>query len=135
MPSRSRQLRPAATVNNRGDVERDRALPVTLDDLDRVVTDPGLLPSGTEVRALGPREYSLLAPGMRQPIRVTTDPAYYEGNSESRAVVARQPVLRGAGACGESADIPAGGKLGDFAGAVTPEDRTIGHQLINLLVC
>ena len=57
--------------------------PVTLDDLDRVITDPNLMPIGTEVRALGPREYSLLAPGMQQPIRVTTDPAYYEENSES----------------------------------------------------
>ena len=57
--------------------------PLTLDDLDRVITDPGLMPPGTEVRALGPREYSLLAPGMPQPIRVTTDPAYYEENSES----------------------------------------------------
>ena len=57
--------------------------PVTLDDLDRVITDPNLMPPGTEVRALGPREYSLLAPGMQQPIRVTTDPAYYEDNSES----------------------------------------------------
>ena len=57
--------------------------PVTLDDLDRVITDPSLMPPGTEVRALGPREYSLLAPGMQQPIRVTTDPAYYEENSES----------------------------------------------------
>ena len=58
--------------------------PVTLDDLDRVITDPSLMPPGTEVRArCGRREYSLLAPGMRQPIRVTTDPAYYEENSES----------------------------------------------------
>ena len=32
---------------------------------------------------MGPREYSFLAPGMPEPIRVTTDPAYYEANSES----------------------------------------------------
>ena len=57
--------------------------PVTLDDLDRVITDPGLMPPGTEVRPMRTREYSLLAPGMRQPIRVTTDPEYYEENSES----------------------------------------------------
>ena len=57
--------------------------PVTLDDLDRVITDPGLMPPGTEVRPMRTREYSLLAPGMRRPIRVTTDPAYYEENSES----------------------------------------------------
>ena len=52
--------------------------PVTMDDLDRVIADPSLMPPGTEVRPKGPREYSLLAPGMQQPIRVTTDPAYYQ---------------------------------------------------------
>ena len=57
--------------------------PVTLDDLDRVITDPNLMPPGTDVQALGPREYSLLAPGMQEPIRVTTDPTYYDENSES----------------------------------------------------
>ena len=30
-----------------------------------------------------PREYSLLAPGMTEPVRVTTDATYYEANSES----------------------------------------------------
>ena len=57
--------------------------PVTLDDLDRVIRDPDLMPPGTEVQPLGPREYSLLAPGMAQPIRVTTDAAYYDENSDS----------------------------------------------------
>ena len=84
-----------ASVQERGGFDIDAGLdtdlampertpsPVTLKDLDRVITDPNLMPPGTEVRALGPREYSLLAPGMQQPIRVTTDPAYYEENSES----------------------------------------------------
>ena len=57
--------------------------PVTLDELDRVITDPGLMPPGAEVRPMRSREYSLQAPGMPQPIRVTTDPEYYEENSES----------------------------------------------------
>ena len=57
--------------------------PVTLDDLDRVIRDPDLMPPGTDVQPLRPREYSLLAPGMPEPIRVTTDTAYYEENSES----------------------------------------------------
>ena len=57
--------------------------PVTLDDLDRVIRDPDLMPPGTAVQPLGPREYSLLAPGMAEPVRVTTDTAYYEENSES----------------------------------------------------
>ena len=57
--------------------------PVTMEDLDRVIRAPHLLPPGTEVRPLGPREYGLLAPGMQKPLRVTTDPAYYEANAES----------------------------------------------------
>ena len=62
----------------------DRApSPVTLDDLDRVIRDPDLMPPGTQAQPLGPREYSLLAPGMAEPIRVTTDAAYYEENSNS----------------------------------------------------
>ncbi len=57
--------------------------PVTLDDLDRVISDPDLMPPGTNVQPLRPREYSLLAPGMAEPVRVTTEAAYYEENSES----------------------------------------------------
>ena len=57
--------------------------PVTMDDLDRIIRSPELMPPGTEVKRLGRREYSLLAPGMPRAIRVTTDPAYYEQHSES----------------------------------------------------
>ena len=60
--------------------------PVTLDDLDRVIGSPDLLPPGTDVQPLGHREYGLLAPGMRERVRVTTDPAYYEENAESVAL-------------------------------------------------
>ena len=62
----------------------DRPPPlVTLDDLDRVIASPDLMPPGTDVDPLGHREYGLLAPGMREPLRVTTDPAYYEEHAES----------------------------------------------------
>ena len=57
--------------------------PVTLDDLDRVITSPDLLPPGTEIQRLRHREYGLLAPGMSEPVRATTDPAYYEEHAES----------------------------------------------------
>ena len=57
--------------------------PITLDDLDRVINDAGLMPPGTEVQGMGRREYSLLAPGMSSPVRVTTERTYYEENSES----------------------------------------------------
>ena len=56
--------------------------PVTMDDLDRMIFDPDLLPQGTETQPLGHRRYRLLAPGMSKPVRVTTDPAYYEEHPE-----------------------------------------------------
>ena len=57
--------------------------PVTMEDLDRVIAWPDLMPPGTDIQALGQREYGLLAPGMPERLRVTTDPAYYEKHSES----------------------------------------------------
>ena len=54
-----------------------------MDDLDRVIASPDLMPQGTEIQQLGHREYGLLAPGMTEPVRATTDPAYYEEHSES----------------------------------------------------
>ena len=61
-----------------------RALPnLTLDDLDRVVCSESARPPGIEVRGMGAREYSYLAPGMHEPIRVTTDSDYYQDHSES----------------------------------------------------
>ncbi|MCV5090757.1 hypothetical protein OFC13_29445, partial [Escherichia coli] len=42
-----------------------------------------LLPPGIEARPMGAREYSFLSPGMAQPVRVSTDPAYYEENADS----------------------------------------------------
>ncbi len=62
--------------------ERPRS-PITMDDLDRVISDPNLLPQGTGVQPLGHREYGLLAPGMTEPVRATTDPTYYEEHPES----------------------------------------------------
>ena len=56
---------------------------VTLDDLDRIIASPDLMPPGTEIEPLGRREYGLRAPGMREALRVTTDPAYYEEHAES----------------------------------------------------
>ena len=59
------------------------ALLVTMDDLDRVIASPALMTPGTQVRPLSGREYVLRAPGMTPELRVTTDPEYYEGYSES----------------------------------------------------
>ena len=57
--------------------------PVTMEDLDRVLGSPGLMPPGADVQPLAPREYGLLAPGMGERLRVTTDPMYYEEHAES----------------------------------------------------
>ena len=56
---------------------------VTMDDLDRIIGSPDLMPPGTDIQPMAPREYGLLAPGMRERLRVTTDPEYFEENAES----------------------------------------------------
>ena len=69
--------------------ESDLAMParpqsiVTMEDLDRIVGSSALMPPGVEIQPMGPREYGLLAPGMSEPLRVTTDPAYFEEHAES----------------------------------------------------
>ena len=57
--------------------------PVTMDDLDRVIGSPGLMPPGTDIQPMGRREYGLLAPGMTGRLRVTTDPEYFEEHAGS----------------------------------------------------
>ena len=57
--------------------------PVTMEDLDRVLRSPELLPPGWEVRAMSAREYAIRRPGMEQAVRVTTKSAYYEQHSAS----------------------------------------------------
>ncbi len=89
--------------------------PVTLDDLDRVITDPGLMPPGAEVRPMRTREYSLLAPGMPQPIRVTTEPEYYDENSDSVELWSPgNPFFEAPEPLPDAEDVPAGVKLKDL---------------------
>ena len=57
--------------------------PIVMEDLDRVIASAELMPPGTDIQPLGRREYGLLAPGMDERLRVTTDPGYYEEHSES----------------------------------------------------
>ena len=57
--------------------------PVTMTALSRVVGISELMPPGTKVRTLQEgREYALEAPGMPK-VRVTTDPTFFQENSES----------------------------------------------------
>ena len=57
--------------------------PVGFDDLDRIINTPSLMPPHAEVQALRHREYGLRSQGMKDFVRVTTDPNYYEENAES----------------------------------------------------
>ena len=57
--------------------------PIVMQDLDRVISSSDLMPPGTDIQPLGEREYGLLAPGMDERLRVTTEPGYYEEHSES----------------------------------------------------
>jgi hypothetical protein len=57
--------------------------PVTMDDLERVISVPALLPQGIEVRRLGAREYAFRQPGLTREVRISTDPAYYEQNADN----------------------------------------------------
>jgi superfamily II DNA or RNA helicase len=64
------------------DVARPEA-PYALVDLDQLIRTPSCLPPGIEVKQLSPREYQYSAPGMKEPLRVTTDPAFFEEHPES----------------------------------------------------
>ena len=57
--------------------------PLTMDDLEQVVGMTSLLPPGMEVEAMGPREFKLRAPGMKDWIRISTNPAYYEQHADA----------------------------------------------------
>ncbi len=56
---------------------------LSLDDLDRVIGWPELLPPDTKVQLLGNREYGLTLPDSTDPVRVTTDPDHYREHPDS----------------------------------------------------
>src|SRR5208283_1428720 len=61
-----------------------RSVPLyCFDDLDRVVTSESARPVGIHVNGMAQREYSYLAPGMSQPVRITTVFDYDPENTES----------------------------------------------------
>jgi superfamily II DNA or RNA helicase len=55
----------------------------TLEDLQRLLTRSALLPPGIEVTPSGPKDFAFTMPGMLRPIRVTTDPAFFDEHPES----------------------------------------------------
>jgi superfamily II DNA or RNA helicase len=54
-----------------------------LAELGGVLQRPDLLPPGVEVGAVGKKDFSYLAPGMSAPVRVTTDPGFYDRHADS----------------------------------------------------
>ena len=54
-----------------------------LSDLGAILHDPALLPPGIEAKPVGSKDFSYLAPGMSAPVRVTTDPDFYDQHSDS----------------------------------------------------
>ena len=73
------------------------------------------MPPGTEVRGLESRDYSFLAPGMPQTVRVTTDPTYHEENSESAELWSPgNPFCEGPELLPETAGVPADVTLKDL---------------------
>jgi ERCC4-related helicase len=55
---------------------------LTMDDLDRVMRNPSLMPPGVEVRQLDGRSYGLRLPG-RTELRITTDPGFYDDHADA----------------------------------------------------
>jgi SNF2 family DNA or RNA helicase len=56
---------------------------VDLEALDLLIRRPELLPPGVSVDSLATREYKYSAPGMKEPLRVTTDPEYFDQHATS----------------------------------------------------
>ena len=54
-----------------------------MEDLERVIGQPALMPPDAELRHLGRREHGLRMAGMADFVRVTTDPTYFEAHAES----------------------------------------------------
>ena len=54
-----------------------------LDSLDELIRRPELLPPGVVAEPLGAREYRYSAPGLQEPMRVTTDPEYFDQHASS----------------------------------------------------
>jgi len=52
-------------------------------ELERLLQHPELLPPGIELQVLGPHDMALLAPGMEQSVRITTNPRFFEEHAES----------------------------------------------------
>ena len=89
--------------------------PVTFNDLDRILTTPNLMPPDAEIQTLGHREYGLRLAGMKDFVRITTDPDYYEENAESLELWSPgNPLFQAPELLAERREQPAGATLRDL---------------------
>jgi len=56
---------------------------ITMEDMDRVIASSDLMPAGYRIEPMGERAYKLLAPDMKQQLRVTTSLEYFDQHPES----------------------------------------------------
>ena len=86
-----------------------------MNDLDRIIGSSDLMPPGTDVQPLRRREYGLLAPGMTERLRVTTDAEYFEEHAESLELWSPgNPLFNPPEFLASSEDLPSGGTLKDI---------------------
>ena len=89
--------------------------PVTMNDLDRIIGSSDLMPPGTDIQPMGRREYGLLAPGMTEHLRVTTDAEYFEEHAESLELWSPgNPLFNPPEFQASSEELPSGGTLKDI---------------------
>ena len=89
--------------------------PVTMNDLDRIIGSSDLMPPGTDIQPMGHREYGLLAPGMTERLRVTTDPEYFEEHAESLELWSPgNPLFNPPEFLGSAGELSCGGMLKDI---------------------
>ncbi len=55
---------------------------ITMEDLNRIITSENLMSDSIKIQQLGAHEYGFSVPGRNNPIRVTTDPRYFEEHTE-----------------------------------------------------
>ena len=72
----------AVTEGDVDELPRPQAL-YGLSELGRILARPNLLPPACEVKPAGVKDHAYLAPGMDAPVRVTTDPGFYELHADS----------------------------------------------------
>ncbi len=83
--------------------------------LERVLRCPALLPPAVEVKALGPGQYQISMPGMKEPLRITTSAEFFDEHAGSTELWSPgSPLFPDPDDCATAEDVAAvGGRLAD----------------------